>query len=186
MSGQLFTLLGVLAGAVASYVGAARMEGARWRRQLETRWDERRLEAYLGFANSIKKFTSIAGRLAATRGLSTLPQPLDLEAGLVLLAEAEHERGHAFEAVLLMGDAEAITAARALQRHAWTLERLVRTPTEADTPAEWTRAFLAFQDRRDTFYLAARQDLGVTSAFRLRSEDPLPQNETPAPSPGYQ
>ncbi|MFI0724016.1 hypothetical protein [Streptomyces sp. NPDC021224] len=172
MSGQLFTLLGVLAGAVASYVGATRMEGARWRRQLETRWDERRLEAYLGFANAIKRFTSIAGRLAATRGLSALPQPLDLDTGLALLAEAEQDRGHAFEAVLLMGDADAITAARALQRDAWTLERFVRTPAPDDTPADWTRAFTALQDRRDTFYLAARHDLGVTSAFRLRSEDP--------------
>ncbi|MEV5905276.1 hypothetical protein, partial [Streptomyces sp. NPDC052127] len=40
----------------------------------------------------------------AVRGRSR-PAPLAEEAGLELMAEAELERGYAFEAVLLMGDA---------------------------------------------------------------------------------
>ncbi|MER6114021.1 hypothetical protein [Streptomyces hirsutus] len=171
MSGQLFTLIGVLVGAAASYVGGALMERARWRRQLSTRWDERRLESYLRYADAIKRFTSLAGRLAAGKGLFDLPQPLAQEAGLTMLADAELERGYAFEAVLLMGDAETISAARALQRHAWVLEQFARDQ-RSGTPEDWTRAFKQFQEKRDMFYLTARKSLGVTAEFRLRSEDP--------------
>lgn len=171
MSGQLFTLIGVLVGAVASYVGGALMERSRWRRQLSTRWDERRLECYLRFADAIKRFTSLAGRLAAGKGLFDLPEPLAREAGLELLAEAELERGYAFEAVLLMGDAESISAARSLQRHAWVLEQFVRD-MRPGTSDDWMRAFREFQEKRDEFYIAARKSLGVHAKFRLRSEDP--------------
>lgn len=171
MSGQLFTLIGVLVGAVASYVGGALMERSRWRRQLSTRWDEHRLECYLRYADAVKKFTSLAGRLAAGKGLFDLPQPLAREVGLELMAEAELERGYAFEAVLLMGDARTISAARALQRHAWVLEQFVRD-MRPGTPDDWIRAFREFQEKRDEFYVAARSSLGVHAEFRLRSEDP--------------
>jgi hypothetical protein len=178
MSGELFTLIGVLVGAAASYVGGAAMERSRWRRQLSTRWDERRLEAYLRYADAIKKFTSLAGRLAAGKGLFDLPQPLEPQAGLERLAEAELERGYAFEAVLLMGDADTISAARALQRHAWALEQFVRD-MRAGTAEDWTRAFLQFQQKRDEYYVAARKSLGVNAAFRLRSEDPATLGRDP-------
>ncbi|WP_409058839.1 hypothetical protein [Streptomyces sp. SYP-A7185] len=178
MSGQLFTLIGVLVGAAASYVGGALMERSRWRRQLSTRWDERRLEAYLRYADAIKRFTSLAGRLAANRGLFDLPQPLEQEAGLTMLADAELERGYAFEAVLLMGDAETISAARALQRHAWILEQIAREQRPA-TPADWLQALRQFQEKRDAFYLAARKSLGVTEAFRFRTEDPALEETAP-------
>ncbi|MFI5470311.1 hypothetical protein ACIA6D_08810 [Streptomyces cacaoi] len=171
MSGQLFTLIGVLVGAAASYVGGALMERARWRRQLTTRWDEHRLDCYLRYADAVKRFTSLAGRLAAGKGLFHLPQPLAEETGLELMAEAELERGYAFEAVLLMGDAETISAARALQRHAWVLEQFVRD-MRPGTPEDWMKAFREFQEKRDEFYVAARDSLGVHAKFRLRSEDP--------------
>ncbi|MER7735165.1 hypothetical protein ABTX80_30140 [Streptomyces erythrochromogenes] len=174
-------MIGVLVGAVASSIGGALMERSRWRRQLSTRWDERRLECYLRYADAIKKFTSLAGRLAASKGLFDLPQPLAEEAGLELLAEAELERGYAFEAVLLMGDAESISAARALQRHAWALERLVRD-MRPGTPDDWMRALREFQEKRDEFYIAARNSLGVHADFRLRSEDPPILSPDPRPS----
>ncbi|MGW1505031.1 hypothetical protein ACWCQW_42265 [Streptomyces mirabilis] len=167
----MFTLIGVLIGATASYVATALTEKARWRRQLETRWDEKRLESYLRYADAIKRFTSIAGRLAAGKGLFDLPQPVTQGAGLELLADAELERGYAFESVLLMGDADTITAARALQRHAWVLEQFARDlrPGSAE---DWSRAFREFQESRDKYYLAARASLGVSAPFRLRSQDP--------------
>ncbi|ROQ24528.1 hypothetical protein EDD98_7137 [Streptomyces sp. PanSC19] len=164
-------MIGVLVGAVASYVGGALMERSRWRRQLSTRWDERRLECYLRLADVVKRFTSLAGRLAAGKGLFDLPQPLAREAGLELLAEAELERGYAFEAVLLMGDAESISAARSLQRHAWVLEQFVRD-MHPGTSDDWMRAFREFQEKRDEFCIAARNSLGVHAKFRMRSEDP--------------
>ncbi|MFF7329091.1 hypothetical protein ACIQU5_30355 [Streptomyces sp. NPDC090306] len=178
MSGELLALAGVLVGAGASYVGSALTERRRWDRQLATRWDERRLEAYLRFADAVKKFTSVAGRLAAGRGLTGLPQPLEPGPGLGLLADAEQERGHAFEAVLLMGDAETISAARALQRQAWVLEQFVRD-LRPGTPQDWLREFHLFQERRDEYYLAARGSLGVRSTFRRRSQDPPTSGPAP-------
>ncbi|MER6433046.1 hypothetical protein ABT272_35790 [Streptomyces sp900105245] len=178
MSGELFTLIGVLVGAAASYVGGALMERARWRRQLLTRWDERRLEAYLRYADAIKRFTSVAGRLAAGKGLFDLPQPLAQDVGLERLADAELERGYAFEAVLLMGDAETISAARTLQRHAWVLEQFVRE-MRSGTAEDWARAFRQFQEKRDEYYIAARKSLGVYAAFRLRAEDPVILGQDP-------
>lgn len=178
MSGELFTLAGVLAGAAASYVGGALTERSRWRRQLSTRWDERRLEAYLRYADAIKRFTSVAGRLAAGKGLFDLVQPLTGDIGLERLAEAELERGYAFEAVLLMGDAETISAARALQRNAWVLEQFVRD-MRSGTAEDWTRAFRQFQEKRDAYYIVARKSLGVQAAFRLRTEDPVILGQDP-------
>ncbi|MGW7049814.1 hypothetical protein ACWGDT_45695 [Streptomyces avermitilis] len=171
MSGQLFTLIGVLVGAAASYAGGALMERLRWHRQLSTRWDERRLESYLRYADAIKRFTSLAGRLAAGKGLFDLPQPLAQETGLEMLADAELERGYAFEAVLLMGDSGTISAARALQRQAWVLEHFARDQ-RSGTSEDWAQAFRQFQEKRDAFYLAARKSLGVSAEFRLRTEDP--------------
>ncbi|MFF3858326.1 hypothetical protein [Streptomyces sp. NPDC002209] len=168
----------MLVGALASYLGATLMERSRWRRQLATRWDERRLESYIRYADAIKRFVSVAGRLAAAKGLFDLPQPLGAEAGLELLAEAELERGYAFETVLLMGDAETVSAARALQRQAWVLEQFARDQ-RSGTAEDWTRAFREFQDRRDAFYVAARKSLGVSAEFRLRSEDPVFRSPDP-------
>ncbi|WSQ15900.1 hypothetical protein OG604_24515 [Streptomyces sp. NBC_01231] len=94
------------------------------------------------------------------------------------LADAELERGYAFEAVLLMGDAETISAARTLQRHAWVLEQFVRD-MRSGTTEDWTRAFRQFQEKRDEYYVAARESLGVSAAFRLRAEDPVTLGQDP-------
>ncbi|MFD7940283.1 hypothetical protein ACFV4T_38250 [Streptomyces sp. NPDC059755] len=40
------------------------------------------------------------------------------------------------------------------------------------TPDDWMKAFREFQEKRDEFYIAARDSLGVHAKFRLRSEDP--------------
>ncbi|MGW3193430.1 hypothetical protein ACWDBD_02320 [Streptomyces sp. NPDC001118] len=120
---------------------------------------------------AVKRFTAPAGRLAAGKGLFDRLQPLAGEAGLELPAEAELERGYAFEAVLLMADAGTISAARSLQRHAWVLEHFVRD-MRTGTRDDWMRAFREFQEKRDAFYIAARHSLGVHAEFRLRSEDP--------------
>ncbi|WP_405863277.1 hypothetical protein OG496_16370 [Streptomyces sp. NBC_00988] len=120
----------------------------------------------------------MAGRLAAGKGLFDLPQPLTGDVGLERLADAELERGYAFEAVLLMGDAGTISAARTLQRHAWVLEQFVRD-MRSGTAEDWTRAFRQFQEKRDEYYIAARESLGVQAAFRLRAEDPVILGQDP-------
>lgn len=172
MSGQVFTLIGVLIGAAGSYVVTALTERARWKRELATRWDQHRFESYLRYADAIKKFVSVAGRLAAEKGLFDLPQPVGEESGLEMLAQAELDRGYAFESVLLMGNPDTISAARAMQRRAWVLEQFARGIRSGSTE-DWTGAYREFQEARDAFYVSARKSLGVSAPFRLRAEDPV-------------
>ncbi|MER5380498.1 hypothetical protein ABT040_09485 [Streptomyces sp. NPDC002688] len=171
MSGQVFTLLGVLIGAAASYLVTAATERSRWRRQFETRWDERQFDSYLQFAETVDKFVSLVIRIVAGRGLFDLPQPLGQEEGLELLAQAEMERGRAFEPLLLVGDADTIAAARSLQRGTWRLERFARG-LRTGSPDEWVEEFLQYQVSRDAYYVAARKSLGISTPFRYRTEDP--------------
>ncbi|WP_155589736.1 hypothetical protein [Streptomyces cavernae] len=44
---QIITLIGVLIGALASFLATAMAERAKFRREMATRWDERKLDAYI-------------------------------------------------------------------------------------------------------------------------------------------
>jgi hypothetical protein len=117
-------LLGVLVGAMASYIAGAAAERRRWRRETQIRWDTKRLDAYAGYANAVKTFILIANRVSAARGIGTAAQPVAIEEGLEQLAEAE--RGSAWEHVLLLGDPDTIAAARRWHKGAWHLEHFSR------------------------------------------------------------
>jgi hypothetical protein len=52
----LLPLLGVVIGAMASYLAGAAAERRRWRREAQIRWDTKRLDAYAGYANAVKTF----------------------------------------------------------------------------------------------------------------------------------
>lgn len=52
---QIFTLVGVLIGALTSYFAAAAVaERARFRRELATRWDERKLDTYIEYVTCVR------------------------------------------------------------------------------------------------------------------------------------
>lgn len=53
VSSQLFVLAGVIVGALASYLTTAAAERARWKRALDSRWDDRRVEAYGSYARAV-------------------------------------------------------------------------------------------------------------------------------------
>jgi hypothetical protein len=55
MATQLITLLGVLLGAASSYLGGTAKERVRYRRDLDQRWSERKLEAYVAYLSNIKQ-----------------------------------------------------------------------------------------------------------------------------------
>jgi hypothetical protein len=52
---QVAVLLGVIIGALGSYLTTAATERARWKRALDSRWDDRRVEAYASYAQSVKR-----------------------------------------------------------------------------------------------------------------------------------
>jgi hypothetical protein len=72
MAAQIYTLVGVAVGAIASYSVSALNERARYKRELRRGWAEKRLEIYGDFLASIKEFNAITRMLAAGAGLLTL------------------------------------------------------------------------------------------------------------------
>lgn len=104
---QLSALIGVIVGAVASYVVTALAERTRWKRQTAARWDERRLVAYADYSQAVKTIVTLAHRLAAFRGLSPDAKPLShTEDNLALLQQAEEQRSSCLEGVRLLTDSD--------------------------------------------------------------------------------
>src|SRR5579862_6933195 len=90
MFNQLLVLAGVVTGALASYFTTAANERARWKRTLDSRWDDRRVEAYALYAQAVKDIIVISSRITAGRGISLNPDPLSpTEENLGLLMSAD-------------------------------------------------------------------------------------------------
>jgi hypothetical protein len=161
LSNQVFVLVGVIVGALGSYLTTAATERARWKRALDSRWDDRRVEAYASFAQAVRQMIYISTRIAAGRGIGADAEPLaPTQENLALLAAAEANRGKQWENVLLLGDAQTVAAARSWYEHAWRLEWYARARL-AGTNAEWLEARAAVDAARQKFYEAARSDLRV-------------------------
>ncbi|WP_412517444.1 hypothetical protein K8Z49_01415 [Actinomadura madurae] len=86
----------------------------------------RSFEIYANYANALKTQISIGQRIAAHRGLAYTVDPLEPEEGTRLLAQAESRRQAEWEAVLLVGDAETVVAARARHEGVWNIGLWVR------------------------------------------------------------
>ncbi|MEU7753729.1 hypothetical protein [Micromonospora sp. NPDC049171] len=155
---QLPALVGLLIGALATYVATAAQERGRWRRQQAARWDERRITAYSDYAHAVKKVISIAVRLAAKRGVYEDDLWFGGEVNEADLLMAEEERTTRWEAVLMLGDDAVVAAAR--QWHQVTF-RLMRLALGQPSDLTWNEAVRATGQARGRFYTAARRDLGV-------------------------
>jgi hypothetical protein len=159
--GQLPALLGVVLGAVGAIGATTLSDRLRWRRDQATRWDERRLDAYITFAGTLKEIHALAFRLVAAHRPGSKAQPIDRETGLALMAQANVRRTADWESVLLLGDAATVTAARQWREAVVTVELLARA--ERWDAAAWEPAVDGADRTRDQFYLVARQSLGIGS-----------------------
>jgi hypothetical protein len=166
---QLPTLVGVVVGAGASFFATFANERTRWQREREAKWDENRAVAYMEYGYAVKKIIDISRRIAAGSGMPEYLPPLDLEAGLIEPA-ADADRGMKWEAVLLMGSANTIEAARQWHSCAWRLEHHVRGSTQV----EWQQELRQAATARSAFYQSARQDLGVHGTLPAEGEINLP------------
>jgi hypothetical protein len=160
---QLFTLLGVFLGAAATYSVTSLTERTRWRRLQDSRWDDRRLNAYVEYANAVKKCMQLSYRMAASLGMPSNGQPLDVAEGLPMLAAAEADRAVKWENVLLLGNGAVIEAGRRWHELSWKLEWFIRGKLNGDE--EFKSSYEAANDARTTFYDRARRDLGITEAI---------------------
>ncbi|WP_200871679.1 hypothetical protein [Actinomadura welshii] len=156
---QAPALAGVIIGALGSYLTSSLTERARWRRTRTERWDEKKFEIYANYANALKTQIGIGQRIAAHRGLAYTVDPLEPEEGMRLLAQAESRRQAEWEAVLLVGDAETVAAARAWHEGVWNIGLWVRGLK--DDQEGWVAAVQRVSRARDDFYSCARRDLGI-------------------------
>src|SRR5689334_16175007 len=89
---SLPTLLGVALGAAGATMSSLLTDRLRWRRGQTVRWDQRRLEAYIAFATTLKEITTLGFRLAARDVPGARSIPIERSAGLQQLAAANLRR----------------------------------------------------------------------------------------------
>ncbi|MEU9733093.1 hypothetical protein [Streptomyces sp. NPDC048002] len=173
---QLPALLGVVIGALGSYLALLRSDTARFRREEAARWEERRLAVYSDYARSVKRTVVITYRVAAELGCGTHPDPLTLEEAKPLLAEANDGRDPSGEALLMLGSVEVVDKARAWVVTAMEMERYVRTGGR--DPDAWQALLARQRAGREGYYTAVREDLGMppghSARWRLPVTEPVP------------
>jgi hypothetical protein len=162
-SDQWPTLVAVVVGAVLSYLASGLTERGRWRRQLSVRWDERRLTAYVDYANTAKQIALVSSRMLSARGFVGSIRPIDHSEGVDLLSQAESDRSVKYEALLLLGDTATIGSAQALNETLWTLEAYATGDATVDAEV-WSEAFARYRRARARFYQHARANMGVHHA----------------------
>jgi hypothetical protein len=171
VSSQLFVLAGVIIGALASYLTTAATERARWKRALDSRWDDRRVEAYVAYAQAVKDEIRISGQLAAGRGVGEVTDLLSpTQENLDLLAAASAARGGAWETVLLLGHPETVAAARNWHESVWRLEWFARGLITGGSE-DYEEARSATNIARSLFYESARRDLQVRGGGLPEADD---------------
>jgi hypothetical protein len=173
MLSQLLVLAGVVVGALASYLTTAATERTRWKRILDSRWDDRRVEAYASYAQAVKDLITICSRLYAGRNIMAdsdswaLPPSRE---NLELFESAKRNRATAWEPVLLLGDPETVEAARNWHESVWVLERWARGDATGKRE-DWEKASSEVFRARSLFYESARNDLRVRGGAQLATVD---------------
>ncbi|WSS21050.1 hypothetical protein OG519_16260 [Streptomyces sp. NBC_01190] len=162
-SEQLLTIVAVLLGALTTYVTNYWTERQRLRRELLTRWDDKKLDAYEGYIDRVRAAVFLAVELYEHReGLrpSDDPEP-QIRAEL---SQATHLRGRAFERIMLLAGDDVVEAAHDLNAAALEVDWQAtgRTPGTLDAWRDRNRAvFRAI----NAFHEVARQDLGVSGSI---------------------
>lgn len=150
-------LIGVLVGVIA----AGWNDRIRWRRSQEIRWDERRIEAYMEYARTIKKIHLTALAMVDPSSAHNVTEPIDHETGIEMIAQAEAERATAWEPMLLLADQP--TADAALR---WRSKVKIETDFVRSRPNDvgsdgWVAIVRNVDDARDRYYEVARRSIRV-------------------------
>ncbi|MDN3027402.1 hypothetical protein [Streptomyces sp. S.PB5] len=167
---QLPALLGVVIGALGSYLAVVRSDGARFRREQSARWEERRLAVYADYASTLKQTVTLACRAASHLGNDPHPHPLSPEEATPRLAEATLARDPAGEALLLLGSPRVVEKARAWVTVVLEMEQVLRDGTR--DPAAWRALVERHRVGRDGYYAAVREDLALPPGLSVRWQLP--------------
>lgn len=168
---QLVTVGAVMAGAAGSYLTTRLTERDRFERDLRVRWDAHRLDSYVAYVAAVKHVYRCAQQVFTPQWDDSDPAARD-----ALLAEmraAEGDRSHAFERVMLLGDAATVQAAHDLNGRLWQLERPARGAEEI-TQDMWHERANEWLVTLNNFHEHARQNLGIAGESARR--DVVPQS----------
>src|SRR5690348_16220165 len=97
---QLPALVGVVIGALGSYLTLTLGDRARFRREQAAQWRERRLVAYTDYSRAIKTTISVISRLSAQLGNDPHPDPMAAAEASPRLRRARDARDAAWETML--------------------------------------------------------------------------------------
>jgi hypothetical protein len=162
VTAQIFTLIGVALGALSSYLVTSLNERSRYRRDVATRLQERKFDAYAEYLGDVRQMVAVANRVAASLGLhnrTTLPVS-QLE-GLPILAELATRRTASSERARLLAGEETVTALHGLNDAAWGLELIARGVVTDVSAQTWEEAMQTYLSALNAFHYNARHELGV-------------------------
>ncbi|MFE4018034.1 hypothetical protein ACFXPZ_11555 [Streptomyces sp. NPDC059101] len=170
---QLPALLGVIIGAVGSYLAVTRGDQARFRREQSARWEERRLAVYAEYARVLKRTVTLTYRIAAHLGNDPHPHPLSPEEAASQLAEATEARDPAGEALLMLGSPHVVEKAREWVVTVMNMEEFLRDqPTRS--PEVWSAMLTQQRAAREGYYAAVRRDLALPPGHSGEWSRPVP------------
>ncbi|MEV7793008.1 hypothetical protein AB0O68_13590 [Streptomyces sp. NPDC087512] len=155
MASQIITLVGVLLGAVTSFFAATLAERAKFRQALATRWDERKLDAYVEYVSCVKQASRAAKLALEARGRGEDPSE-----ALAEMEAAEDRRSVLFEGLVLLAEDAASQAAATANERLWDLLRCAREPTGVSA-ARREELGSALVTALNTLHKAARADLAI-------------------------
>ncbi|MEU1333790.1 hypothetical protein [Streptomyces sp. NPDC005865] len=179
---QLPALLGVVIGAVGSYVAITRGDRIRFRREQAARWEERRLTVYTEYARVLKQTVTLTYRVAAHLGNDPHPHPLTPEEAVPHFTQAADARDPAGEALLMLGAPDVVDEGRAWVLTVIAMERFLREDTH--DPEAWTALLERQRTARGAYYAAARRDLALPPGHSGRwPVTPPPTTPPPAAQP---
>ncbi|WP_328552337.1 MULTISPECIES: hypothetical protein [unclassified Streptomyces] len=163
---QLPALLGVVIGALGSYLALARSDRERFKRERAARWEERRLAVYAEYARALKKSVTLTYRVAAHIGNDPHPHPLTVTEAEPLLARATDDRDPAGEALIMLGSREVVDRARVWVTVVMDMERFQRVGTR--DPQAWQTLLERQRAGREGYYAAVREDLQLPPGHPAR------------------
>ncbi|WP_395574825.1 hypothetical protein [Streptomyces sp. BK79] len=167
---QLPALIGVVIGALGSYLAVVRGDRARARSETAARWEERKLAAYADYARTLKTSVTLTYRIAAHLGNDPHPHPLSPEEAAPAQAEAAVARDPAGEALLLLGSREVVEKARTWVVAVLEMERFLREETR--DPQAWQVLLERQRAGREGYYAAVREDLALPPGHAARWQLP--------------
>jgi hypothetical protein len=166
---QALTIMGVLLGALTSYVTGFLIERSRDRRSLVARWDERKLETYVAYVGCVRDVIYASVLVYEAReGLRAIDR--SQEELMLALTDAERSRALIFEQLVMLGGTDVVDAAHELNRSVAAIDWRARGLVDA-TLQDWQELHVRAFQLINAFHAQARADLGVIGQLATDHSD---------------